>query len=119
MNWKFWMRKKSIEGLANVDGRLPGPKSLPQQIGGYLVIHEKLDPDWVWSLKCVVRPYPKRKTQYDFRVYDPGQAKMAGIKVTDFRSLDHHADHILFQGYYNKYVPEAHFDHKEAVDSAA
>lgn len=119
MHWRFWRRKSSEGEVDHGAVRLPRPKALPQQVGGYLVIRDKLEPDWVWSLRCVVRPYPERRSQYDFRVFDPLQAKVAGVKVTDFHSLDHRADLILFQGNYNKYLPDAHFDHRETVDSAA
>lgn len=119
MQWRFWKRKKTDGGLENAPAKLRGPKALPQQIGGYLVIHEKLDPDWVWSLKCVVRRYPERRSQYDFRVYDPDQVRRVGLNVANFHSLDDHADLILFQGNYNKYLTEAHFDTASQVENAA
>jgi hypothetical protein len=120
MQWKFWRPRQSEEGIVDsAGGKLSGPKDLPQQVGGYLVIHEKLDPDWVWSLKCVVRRYPNRRTQFDFRVFDPAKAKQAGIKVANFRSLDAQPDLILYQGNYSKYVHQAQFDKAQTIDKAA
>lgn len=119
MQWKFWKRRSSISGTAADDPKMPGPKQLPQQIGGYLVIKEKQDPDWVWSLKCVVRRYPQRKSQFDFRVFDPANAKQRGISIVNFKSLDAYPELILYQGFYNKYVPEAYFAATEPSDKAA
>jgi hypothetical protein len=120
MQWKFWRRVKSEKGSPDATWtKLPGPRDLPQQVGGYLVIQEKLDPDWVWALKCVVRRYPERRAQYDFRVFDPFKAKQAGIKVIDFKSLDDHPELILYQGKYNKYIRYAEFDMLPPEDKAA
>lgn len=120
MQWNFWRRTKSENVTPDTAGaKLPGPKNLPQQVGGYLVIQEKLDPDWVWALKCVVRRYPERRAQYDFRVFDPVQAKQAGIKVIHFKSLDSHPELILYQGKYNKYIQHAEFDTTPTKDRAA
>ena len=111
MQLKFW--KRTIPGNVAPDStgtKLPRPRELPQQVGGYLVVREKLDPDWVWALKCVVRRYPERKAQFDFRVFDPAQAKMTGLNVVNFKSLDDHPELILYQGKYNKYAQYADFD---------
>ncbi len=119
MQWKFWKKRTSESGTAGTDSKMPGPKQLPQQIGGYLVMKKKLDPDWVWSLRCVVRRYPQRKKQFDFRVFDPVEIRNRGLHIANFTSLDAHPELILFQGFYNKYVPEAHFTEVETGDKAA
>jgi hypothetical protein len=120
VQWKFWKRRKSAGGTVDhVGAKLPGPRDLPQQVGGYLVVRGKLDPDWVWTLKCVVRRYPERRAQYDFRVFNPEQAKQAGIKVINFMSLDHHPELILYQGKYNKYLQYAEFDKVPTEEKAA
>ena len=119
MQWKFWKKRNTELGAARANTKMPEPKQLPQQLGGYLVIKEKLDPDWVWSLRCVVRRYPKRKNQFDFRVFDPTEAKRRGIRIADYNSLDTCPEMILYQGFYNKYVPEAHFTPAGPSDKAA
>ena len=56
MFWRFWERKETKEG----EVRFPGPQSLPQPVGSYLVVNENKNPDMVWKLKVVVRPTEKR-----------------------------------------------------------
>ena len=120
MRWKFWRQAKSENHSADATGaKLPRPRELPQQVGGYLVVCEKLDPDWVWALKCVVRRHPERRAQYDFRVFDPLKARQAGISVVNYKSLDHQPELILYQGTYNKYAQYAQFDMLPTQDRAA
>lgn len=119
MQWKFWKKINAKQGAGNASTKMPAPKQLPQQVGGNLVIKKKLDPDWVWSLRCVVRRYPDRKSQFDFRVFDPVAAKQKGIHVVNFNSLDAYPEMILYRGFYNKYVPEAYFTPAEQSDKAA
>lgn len=119
MHWKFWKKRIAKQTAGRANTKMPAPKQLPQQVGGYLVVKEKLDPDWVWSLRCVVRRYPERNSQFDFRVFDPAAAKQKGISVVNFNSLDVYPEMILYQGFYNKYVPEAHFTPAEQSDKAA
>ena len=93
----FWNRKKTEEGGIP----LPGPKEVPQSVGAHLVVQEKQDPNWVWSLKGVVRPTEKKKVFY-CRVFSQAQAAQAGIKVKDWSSLDNHPALILWEGYFDK-----------------
>jgi len=93
----FWNRKKPEEGGI----QLPGPKDLPQLVGAHLVVEEKKDPDWVWSLKGVVRPTEKKKAFY-CRVFSQAQAAQAGVKVKDWTSLDNQSALILWEGYFDQ-----------------
>ena len=90
----FWKRKETKEG----EEKLPGPKGIPELAGRYMVVEEKKNPDWVWNLKGVVRPTGKKKAFY-CRVFDEAQVAKAGVKVTDWTSLDEHPDLILWEGY--------------------
>lgn len=120
MNLKFWHREQSGGGTLNTAGvKLSKPKELPQQVGMYLVVHERLDPDWVWALKCVLRPRPERKRYFDFRVFDPIQANRAKIQVLDYHSLDVHPELILFQGKYDKDVKDPELDRTPPMPKAA
>jgi hypothetical protein len=120
MQWKFWKKNGPKAGnIKSGEAKMPKPRQLPQQIGGYLVIHENLDPDWVWSLRCVVRRYPQRRAQFDFKVYNPVDARQKGIKIIGFKSLDEYPELILYQGIYNKYVAEAQFIKAETENRAA
>jgi hypothetical protein len=103
MDWKFWNRKKSDPaGGGQPKSKLSGPKELPQQIGQFLVTHERMDPDWVWSLRCVMRRRADHPSTYDCRVFNPNQTSIQGIRIADYDSLDNHPELVLFQGWFNK-----------------
>ena len=120
MQWKFWRRKPSGGGGSSADSkRLPKPKELPSQVGMYLVVHEKLDPDWVWALRCVVRPRPERKHYFDFQVFDPAAVRAANVQVIDYTSLDAHPELVLFKGRYDKDVRDPELDRTPPIPSAA
>ena len=93
----FWKRKEIQEG----EIKLPGPKGIPELAGRYMVVEEKKDPNWVWSLKGVVLPTKKKKAFY-CRVFDENQAAKAGVRVNDWSSLDDHPELILWEGYFDK-----------------
>lgn len=119
MQWKFWRREPLGSGGSNTGGvKLPKPKELPSQIGMYLVVHEKLDPDWVWELRCVLRQRPERRRYFDFRVFDPAGTHAAKFQVLDYTSLDAHPEFILFQGRYDKDFREPELDRTPPVPSA-
>jgi hypothetical protein len=93
----FWTHKKTEEGGI----QLPGPKDLPQFLASHLVAQEKKEPDWVWTLKMVIRPTEKKKVFY-CRLFSEAEAAKAGVKVKDWRSLDGHSALILWEGYFDK-----------------
>jgi len=120
MNLKFWHRELSSGGNSNTAGvKLPKPKDLPQQIGMYLVVHERLEPDWVWALKCVLRPRPESNRYFDFRVFDPAQANIAKIQIANYDSLDAHPELILFKGKFDKDVRDPELDSTPPMPKAA
>jgi hypothetical protein len=115
MQWKFW-----LQGASNGGGiKLPKPKELPSQIGMYLIVHEKLDPDRVWALRCAVRQHPERKRYFDFRVFDPAAARTANVQVADFTSLDAHPELVLFKGRYNKDLRDPELERTPTMPGAA
>jgi hypothetical protein len=105
MGWKFW---KKEEGNAPKNPKLPGPRDLPDAVGRQLVVNMQLDPDWVWSLKALVRNREGEKYVRDVRVFDPARALAAGIGVKNYDSLEAHPDQILFAGWYNTDTGEVH-----------
>ena len=62
----------------------------------------KLDPDWVWNLKCVMRPKADVKRVFEIKVFNPATAAGKGVSVSSFSTLDQHPDLILFHGWLNK-----------------
>jgi hypothetical protein len=102
MEWKFWRRDQTAQTSGRAQKlKLHGPKELPQTIGQYLVTREKMDPDLVWSLKCVLRPHADHKSISDCRIFSPSQVDMQDIRIIDYTSLDDHADLILFHGWFD------------------
>ena len=104
MKWKFWERGTSDEAapLSGGKPKLPGPRDLPQAVGQHLVTREKMDPDLVWTFKCVQRPVEGSKHRYDIRVYNPAMSNHAGVRITNYLSLDDHPELILYYGWYDK-----------------
>ena len=84
---------------ASAAAKLPKPKDIPQPLGQTLVLQRKLDPDWVWQLKCVVKPLSQAPKRWEFRIYDDVKAREQGVAVKDFTSLDQHTKLILFYGW--------------------
>jgi hypothetical protein len=103
MNWKFWRKEKQQEhSSATREMKLAKPRDLPQQVGMYLVTQLKLDPDWVWNLKCVMRPLTDQKNVFDIRIFNPETRAAKSVTVINFNSLDTHLDMILFSGTFDK-----------------
>jgi hypothetical protein len=102
MNWKFWKAKTAnARALHTKSSKLPKPKDLPERVGIYMVTQLKLDPDWVWSLKGAVRPTTDRHI-FDLRIFDPKDAVVSDVAITDYDALDRFPEMVLFEGSYNK-----------------
>jgi hypothetical protein len=102
ISWKFWKTASRNDQTLNQKARkLPKPKDLPDRVGIHLVTQLKLDPDWVWTLKVVVRPTTERQN-FEIRIFDPEEAFLSDVIVTDFNSLEDFPELILFEGYFNK-----------------
>jgi hypothetical protein len=95
MNWMFWKN----EGQAK---KLPGPKSIPEMIGAYLVRNENISPDLVWNLKAVILPLSDEKNVINIRVYADNETERNGVKVKNYHSLDDYPALVIFDGWYNK-----------------
>jgi hypothetical protein len=102
MNWKFWkIDNKNDRRLKQGPSKLPKPKDLPTRVGIHMVRELKLDPDWVWTLKGVVRPTAEKHT-FEIRIFDPKEAAISDTLVKDFNTLDAFPEMILFEGRFNK-----------------
>lgn len=111
MSWNFWKKNKTG------DVRLSKPKDLESRVGKKLVVELQYDPDWVWYLKCVTVSRKEQKSVFDFRIFDPVQAKMQGIEINDYRSLDAHPNLIYFDGWYDKFSWEINLtDHYKLMN---
>lgn len=95
---------------------LHGPKELPQQLGSHLIVKKKMDPNHVWSLRCVLKA-TEDKSLFLFRIFDPSAAAGAKIKITDYDSLNKRPELILYHADYRKHFNNANFH--EDVEHAA
>lgn len=103
MYWKFWRKNKTAAAPnGGKTRRLGRPKDLPSEVGRHLVVKEGLDPDWVWSLKCVKKPRENSKSAFDIRIFSPITAAQQRVKIRDYASLDNHAGLIIFAGWYDR-----------------
>lgn len=103
MGWKFWQSNyDSVPEREKSKSKLPKPMEMTTQIGQYLVAQERVDPDLVWPLKCVLRPHPENKTCFCFQVFYDSFAQTAHVSVADYDSLDAHSDLIIYHGRYDK-----------------
>jgi len=111
MNWKFWQREKHREKSSGTgEVKLAKPREVPERVGMYLVTKLKLDPDWVWSLKCAMRPKADEKNVFEIRIFNPATAAGKGVNVSNYNSLDPHPDMILFSGSFNKHSGSVHME---------
>lgn len=94
----FW-KKKDGPGKSE---KLPPPKEITEPVGRHLVVSLQKNPDWVWSLKSVLRPRPEDGNIFDFRVFDPKTAESQKISVRNFDTLTENPGLILYEGAFNK-----------------
>ncbi len=98
MKLKFW-QKDTPDGT---EPRMSKPKEIPDQIGRYLVVTLKQNPDWVWGLMVVYRDRPGGGSVRDILVFDPKAALQSGIEIRDYNRLAENPELILFQGWHDK-----------------
>ena len=101
-------------GRKNADGsdRLPGPKSIPDEVGQQLVVTHKENPDWVWTLKSVSKPDGAGKDVFHIRVFADSMAVAAKVAVKDYTTLDGHPGLILYEGVFDKKVKKAKLERR-------
>jgi hypothetical protein len=103
MGWKFWEKNRSDENQrVERSPKLPRVKELPNEVGRHLVVAKGYEPDWVWALRCAVRPIENSKNRLEIRVFSPEAASQRGVAVKNYTSLDDCPDLILFAGWYDK-----------------
>jgi hypothetical protein len=107
MSLRFWKKAE------NKEEELSRPKSIPESVGRHLVVKMHKDPDWVWSLKGVVkRRQADSNTKLDFRVFDEGDAASKGVRIKDYKTLDAHPELILFDGWFDKKTLQVYAEEK-------
>ena len=99
-----FFKKKGTDG--DKAAKLPGPRPIPDEVGRCLVVDLKQDPNWVWTLRAVVKPTAE-KGGFEVRVYDERNAAVRGLTIRDYHAFDPHPELVLFSGSYNKKTHEA------------
>ncbi len=111
MGWKFWQRNHIASATSGgKTQRLSKPGDLPLEVGRYLVVDQGLDPDWVWSLKCVKKPRVDSKNTFDIRIFNSITTAQHDVKVRDYTSLDNHMDLVIFAGWYDRQTRNVQLD---------
>ena len=103
IKWKFWQKDTSSLGPKDAQSdKLQKPKELPDRVGRHMVVKMQLDPDWVWSLRCVYRKKEDQPGMFEIRIFDSQELAEIGMRMLSYSSLDTHPDIILYQGEYKK-----------------
>ncbi len=102
MNWKFWKKTETKNEGGPAPIKLSGPKDIPESIGMYMVTTLQKDPDWVWTLKAVMREHVDDKNIKDIRIYDPSQTAVQRVSVKNYSTFDARPELILYEGWFNK-----------------
>lgn len=102
MNWKFWTKTSTPAQGGSSPIKLSGPKDIPESIGMYMVTTLHKDPDWVWTLKAVLRDQINSKDVKDIRIYDPSKTAVQRVSVKNYTTLEAHPELILYEGWFSK-----------------
>ena len=74
----------AVEPSKTATDELPKPRSIEELVGRQMVLDLKLDPDWVWQLRSVVRRRSGGAHRFDFRVFEEAQAAAKGVKIKNW-----------------------------------
>jgi len=109
----FW--KKKAEPSEPKNKKLPGPKDIPDIVGGHLVVDFNQNPDRVWKLKAVKRQRQESKNAFDVRVFDDVEAATKNIKIKNYDSFDEHPELILFEGWFDNDLRQVQIEEKKTA----
>ena len=116
MFWEKWIKKPASGEPSKPEAeKLPGPRSIEELVGRQMVTHLKLDPDWTWQLRSVIRRRTGGPHRFDFRVFSETQVAAKKVKVKNYTSLDSDPDLILYQGWFDKVSMEVHFEENKPM----
>jgi len=106
----FWGKKSAKD-----EGKLLGPKEIPQAVQNYLVAETKMATDLVKLLRAVERrSTPEGK--FLIRVFDESEAIAKKVQVKDYNSLDERPDLIIYEGWFEEATKQVHLEEKKKVD---
>ncbi|UCG54352.1 MAG: hypothetical protein JSV32_07120 [Dehalococcoidia bacterium] len=94
---------------------LPKSKTIPAQLGSYMVVDMKVSPNIVWDLKVALLPRPDNKDVYDVRLYHWQEPYEKGITIKNYRSLEEYPEFILYEGWWDKKHNTKHLEEKRRL----
>lgn len=101
--WKFWQATPKSSGINGVGtDKLQKPQELPDRVGRHLVVKMGLEPDLVWSLRCIYRKKADEPGVFQIRIFESQYLTEMGMRHLNYDSLNNHPDLILYQGTYRK-----------------
>ena len=106
----FW--KKKAESSPPKASKLPGPREMPDIVGGHLVTDFNNNPDWVWKLKAVLRRRPESRHAFDVRIFDEVETATRKVKIRDYTTLDEYPELILYEGWFDTELRQVKLEEK-------
>jgi len=106
----FWNKKSAQE-----EGKLSGPKEIPDPVQNYLIAETKMDPKLVKLLRAVQRK-SATGAAFDIRVFDESEAIARNVQVKDYTSLDECPDLILYEGRLDEGTKQVKLEEKKKVN---
>ncbi len=95
--------------------KLPGPKTIPEILGNYLIKNMAKEPRWVWRLSAVMRPRAGGEQGFDVRIFADYEAMDRKVKVKDYTTLDQYPKLILYEGWFDKQAKKVDLEEKRAM----
>ena len=103
----LWGKKSAKE-----EGKLSGPKEIPEPVQKYLVVERKMDPGLVKLLRAVERKSVTGAT-FDIRIFDNSEAIAKKVQVKDYSSLDEFPDLIIYEGWFDERAKQVKMEEKK------
>ncbi len=93
----FWGKKSEKE-----EGKLAGPRNIPDLIQKHLVTEGKMNPELATLLKAVLRKNQNGDRSFHVRIFDELDAKAKKVQVKDYSSLDERPDLTIYEGVFDE-----------------
>jgi hypothetical protein len=90
----FWKKNK--------DGKLAGPKEVPEIVRKKVESTQMIDPGMLPFLKVVMKVNEKNPKVTDFLLFDPGDAEAKEVKIQNMDTFASFPDLIIAEGLFNE-----------------
>jgi hypothetical protein len=110
----FWDKKSGKDEAK--EGKLSGPRAIPELVQKHLLAEWKMDPVLVKLLKAVVLKSTTQETGLNIRVFDDSEALAKKVEVKDYTSLDEHPDLIIYDGWFDEGLKQVKLEEKNRAN---